>query len=149
MANVKISQLPQTSVVCANALIPLVQNGVTCSTYACNLGGGGGGGIIVSDTACNSTIRCGVGNCVTSPYGAALSGFCNTTSSYLSGCFNVGADFIGGGGCNTISSYYPSSIVAGFCNTITNGGHSHISDGCCNTISSYYGFIGTGRLVCL
>jgi hypothetical protein len=66
MANVPISGLPLTTSVCPTALVPIVQNGVTCSTYACLLGSGGGGGGAVTQITAGSGITispaCGVGN---------------------------------------------------------------------------------------
>ena len=41
MANVKISELPLTLSVSPTALVPVVQNGTTCSTYACLIAAGG------------------------------------------------------------------------------------------------------------
>jgi len=108
MANVKISQLPQTSVVCNNALIPLVQNGVTCSTYACNLGGGGG--IFVAGTGCNSSIRDGVGNTASALYSSALGGNANCNIGVNSTINTGGLNIIGcydltAATCLTTSSY--------------------------------------------
>jgi hypothetical protein len=65
MPNVPISGLPLTTSVCATALVPIVQNGVTCSTYACLLGsGGGGGGVtqITAGTGVTISPACGLGN---------------------------------------------------------------------------------------
>ena len=65
MPNVPISGLPLTTSVCATALVPIVQNGVTCSTYACLLGSGGGGGAVTQITAGTGVTispACGVGN---------------------------------------------------------------------------------------
>ena len=61
MPNVPISALPLTTSVCATALVPIVQNGVTCSTYACLLGSGcGGGGVMAAGSGTCSIVGSGV-----------------------------------------------------------------------------------------
>ena len=89
MAEVKISQLPFSSCVDPTALIPIVQNGVTCSTYACNIGAPP---IMIQGSGCNSTLRCGSGNTASALYSSSLGGTFNTSngcfSTILNGCGN-------------------------------------------------------------
>ena len=86
MPNIPISSLPLTTSVCANGLVPIVQNGVTFSTYSCLLGSGGSGG--------------GSINCIIAGSGAAISPssgignvtICSTTGGGGVDCVIAGSD---------------------------------------------------------
>ena len=84
MPNIPISSLPLTTSVCSTALVPIVQNGVTFSTYACLVGGGGGGG-------------CGGGNVTRLIAGTGVE------ISPSSGTGNVTVCVTGGGGTGNIN----------------------------------------------
>lgn len=157
MPNVPISALPLTTSVCATALVPIVQNGVTCSTYACLLGSGGGGGgvtsIVQGSGICISP-ACGTGAVTICSIGgggvmAAGSGTCSIVGS---GCNNTASgnySFVGGGRCNTAING-SSTISGGYCNK-TNDSNLFSTDattiggGCCNTACGATSTIGGGR----
>lgn len=109
MADVKISQLPFTSTICNTALVPIVQNGMTCSAYVCDIVPPSTS-IIVPSTGCNSSIRCGVGHTVSGAYSTAIGGStnCNTgiNSIVSGGTINIiGCYNLAGATCLTTSSY--------------------------------------------
>ena len=110
MPNIPISSLPITTTVNPIALVPIVQNGVTFSTYSCLLGSGGGGiggNITCLQAGCNVTISpsCGTGvvtvssiggcggiNCVQAGCNVIVSPSCGTgvvTISSIGGCFGI------------------------------------------------------------
>jgi hypothetical protein len=78
--------------------------------------------VMVADSGCCSTVRCGVGNCASGAYSFAGGGICNTAS----GCYS----FIGGGCCNT-ATVCTSVVVGGFnnksicCGSFVGGGVSN------------------------
>ena len=78
--------------------------------------------VMVADSGCCSTVRCGVGNCASGCYSFAGGGICNTAS----GCYS----FIGGGCCNT-ATVCTSVVVGGFnnksicCGSFVGGGVSN------------------------
>jgi acyl dehydratase len=143
MPNVPISALPLTTSVCATALVPIVQNGVTCSTYACLLGGGGGGGVtqITAGTGVTISPACGLGNvtiCASGGGGGPMvagSGTCSIVGNCTLNTASGNYSFVGGGSNNT-SSGYCSFVGGGSCNTafgaygIVVGGFCNLSCGC-------------------
>lgn len=125
MSCVKISQLPFTGTACDTGLVPIVQGGITYSTYACNIGGGGSGGVIIAGTGTLSTIRDGVSNCAAGDCSAAVAGYYNRAG----GC----GTFIGGGGynvagytCPSLNQYFNYDVIVGGClnQTFSNCGQS-------------------------
>jgi hypothetical protein len=176
MPNVPISSLPLTTSVCACGLVPIVQNGVTCATYACLLGTGGGGGVtqITAGTGVTISPACGVGNVTicSAGGGGVMAAGCGTCSIVGSGCGNNACgncSFVGGGCGNTNSGAYSfigsglnncicnisdgSVITGGNCNIINCiSAKSFIGSGCCNnigTISVYSTIVGgRGNIAC-
>jgi len=152
MPNVPISALPITTSVCATALVPIVQNGVTCSTYACLLGsGGGGGGVtsIVQGTGICISPACGTGAVTICAIGggsgvmAAGSGTCSIQGS---GCNNIASgnfSFVGGGECN-LANALNSIIVGGCCNRLNFACGAFIGGGFCNCSNSECSVISGG-----
>jgi hypothetical protein len=153
MSDIKISQLPLLGCVNPTALVPLVQCGITFSTYACNIGGGGGGGVIISGigTSCCSSYRCGVGNTlcdannsanlggrshfISGGYSTLVGGECNTVGAGFGGYFPY--NFIGGGCCNRATGCCDSGGDYGTGTNTVVGGVENIADGA-------FGFIGGG-----
>jgi hypothetical protein len=152
MSDVKISQLPFAACVTPTALVPLVQCGITFSTYACNIGGGGGGVIISGiGTSCCSSYRCGVGNTlcdannsanlggrshfISGGYSTLVGGECNTVGAGFGGYFPY--NFIGGGCCNCATGRCDSRGDYGAGTNTVVGGVENIADGA-------FGFIGGG-----
>jgi len=119
MPNVPISGLPLTTSVCATALVPIVQNGVTCSTYACLLGGGGGGGAVTQITAgCGVTISpaCGIGNvtiCSSNVLPSCGSFTTCVSSPIVCGTTCVISPLV----CGTTSLYTPTLVTSNACIT--------------------------------
>jgi hypothetical protein len=96
----------------------------------------GGAAIIVLDCAgAFSTVRCGVGNCVSNNYGFAGGGYNNTASGL--------ASFVGGGQLNQAFATY-STIVAGQCNRACSD-FTFIGGGINGSASGNYSFIGGGQ----
>jgi len=132
MANCKISQLPVTTSVYGNALIPIVQNNCTCAALLCNISviSVGTGGI----TSTNRT-----GNNATSAFSTASGGQNNSADGI--------ASTISGGYYNLSQGKY-STVSGGYCNQIFDGNSSTdagvfscdaagvIGGGICNTIQN-------------
>jgi len=142
MPNIPISSLPLTTSVCANGLVPIVQNGVTFSTYSCLLGSGGSGG--------------GSINCIIAGSGAAISPssgignvtICSTTGGGGVDCVIAGSDISISCSCgcttnpaitlNVVSGSLDSPMVAG------NGCCSIVGNCSINNACGFYSFIGGG-----
>lgn len=111
MANVKISELPLTLSVSPTALIPVVQNGTTCSTYACLIAAGGVSGTSGTSGAAGAAGANGTsgvsGTAGTSGgFGAVIIAGSGTSASVRDGVSNVAAgnySFAGGGLSNSVS----------------------------------------------
>jgi len=114
MANVKISELPLTLSVSPTALVPVVQNGTTCSTYACLISGSspaGTSGLSGSSGSSGATGASGTagvsGSSGTSGgFGAVIIAGSGTLSSVRDGVSNVAAgnySFAGGGLANSVT----------------------------------------------
>ena len=154
MSNVAISQLPLTTSVCSTALVPIVQDGVTCSTYACLLGGGGGGGGVTQITAgsgiCISPV-CGTGNvtiCSTGGGGGVMASGAGTCSIQGSGSNNLAignCSFAASGFSNTACGNYALAL-GGFGNLSKSGGlgHALIGNGCCNIVCGSFASVVNG-----
>ena len=111
MANVKISELPLTLSVSPTALVPVVQNGTTCSTYACLISGSspaGTSGVSGSSGTSGATGAAGAnGTAGTSGgFGAVIIAGSGTSASVRDGVSNVAAgnySFAGGGLSNSVT----------------------------------------------
>jgi hypothetical protein len=113
------NRLIATNLACAGCAVCSDANGMLVPYTA----GGGGGGIIIADTGCNSTVRCGVTNCASGNY-----------------------SFAGGGQCNTSSGTY-STVVGGFKN-LSQGFNSFVGSGNCNQVcNSTSGCLSYGAVV--
>jgi hypothetical protein len=77
--------------------------------------------VMVADSGCCSTVRCGVGNCASSAY-----------------------SFAGGGCSNNISTSCFSSILGGSSNSIVGGSNQTIAGGYLNSSNGAFDFIGGG-----
>jgi len=96
---------------------------------------------VVSGGICNTSSFSGYGSGGMYP-NTISGGFSNFIGTGSGGKVPHGANVIGGGHTNTISSAYTvngNSISGGYCNTITDGYGMTISGGYCNTISATYG----------
>jgi len=133
MANVKISELPLTLSVSPTALIPVVQNGTTCSTYACLIGGGAGSGTSGTSGAAGAPGAAGTsgvsgasGTAGTSGgFGAVIIAGSGTSASVRQGVGNQASgnfSFAGGGQSNTSGSDH-SFVGGGQCNKIQSNGN--------------------------
>jgi hypothetical protein len=169
--SVPISGLPLTTSVCATALVPIVQNGVTCSTYACLLGSGGGGGVTQITAGSGVTISpaCGLGNvtiCASgggggltsvglsmpSAFSVSNSPLTSNGSISVSGsgnsCQLIGGDgsLISAGTGITISGGTISTGGGGIAMINSGGCCSILGNGLCNSISTFsnYSFVGGG-----
>ena len=168
MPNVPISGLPLTTSVCATALVPIVQNGVTCSTYACLLGSGGGGGAVTQITAGTGVTispACGVGNvticstavlpavgsfstCVSSPIVCGTTLVCTPTLVSTNACITAlntsgCAVCVGTGGLLTAYTATAGIMIAG------GGCNSTLRCGVNNTASGLYSFAaGSCNVAC-
>jgi hypothetical protein len=130
MANVKISELPLTLSVSPTALVPVVQNGTTCSTYACLIAAGGtsgssgssgGAGAPGSAGSSGTSGSAGVsGSSGTSGgFGAVIIAGSGTLSSVRDGVSNVAAgnySFAGGGLANSVT---PGASTSTRCFAVT------------------------------
>ena len=162
MANVKITDLTllaSGSITNTTDVLPIVNVGgdVTNKTTVSDLkgamvGGAGECSIIVGGTLNTTTAPCtfiggGCDNIINNTLrsGSVIVGGRNntTTNGYYPGP-NYENTFIGGGFCNTISSYGLSFIGAGGRNTISAGYANVIVGGCDNTNSGNYSIIGGG-----
>jgi len=147
MPNVPISALPLTTSVCATALVPIVQNGVTCSTYACLLGGGGGGGAVTQITAgCGITISpaCGTGNvtiCSSTVLPSCGSFTTCVTSPIVCGTSCVVSPLV----CGTSSVCTPTLVATNACITGLSTSGCAVCVGACGLLTAYTaGGGGTG-----
>lgn len=146
MSTVKISQLPFTPNVCSTALIPIVQDGITCATYACKLGST----VLVEGSGTASIQRNGFSNSASGIYSLVTQGLsnvagncfttangtnnivCTGNSHILSGQMNVIA-------CDALPNYNPLSSKLG-CTFITaSGGYYNGFTAGQTTLSSSYG----------
>jgi hypothetical protein len=136
MANVKISELPLTLSVSPTALVPVVQNGTTCSTYACLISGSspaGTSGVSGSSGSSGATGASGTSGVSVSGtsgtsggFGAVIIAGSGTLSSVRDGVSNVAAgnySFAGGGLANSVT---PGVTTSTKCFAVT-----------CNTINSF------------
>lgn len=126
MSNVSISQLPLTTSVCPTALVPLVQDGVTCATYACLLGGGGGGGGGLTSVGLSMPSAFSVTNSPLTCNGIISVGAIGTNSQLISGCGGL----ISAGTGITISGGLISSNLVGSVSCIIQGTGMCISPSC-------------------
>ena len=150
MPNVPISGLPLTTSVCATALVPIVQNGVTCSTYACLLGGGGGGGVTQITAGSGVTISpsCGVGNVTicASGGGGGVTQICGGSGISISPSCGTGVVTIcstGGGSSPMVSGSGTCSIQGNGCSNSAYGNFSFVGGGQCNN-AGCFSFVGGG-----
>jgi hypothetical protein len=152
MPNVPISGLPLTTSVCATALVPIVQNGVTCSTYACLLGSGGGGGGGVTQITAGSGVTispsCGVGNVTicASGGGGGVTQICGGSGISISPSCGTGVVTIcstGGGSSPMVAGSGTCSIQGNGCSNSAYGNFSFVGGGQCN-IAGCYSFVGGG-----
>jgi hypothetical protein len=131
MANVKISELPLTLTPSPTALIPVVQNGTTCSTYACLIAAGGAagtsgtsGGAGAPGSNGTSGVSGASGTAGTSGgFGAVIIAGSGTSASVREGVGNQASgnfSFAGGGQSNTSGSDH-SFVGGGLSNSITPG----------------------------
>ena len=128
--------IPANCAVCVNAGGCMVGYG----------GGSGGSGVEILDSGFCSTVRCGVNNCASGDYSAALGGLCNVISNTVT-CLAVGAVVVGGVGNNTCSGGYWSihSCTFAFPPTICNAGAmSFVGAGFQNIASGTCSFVGSG-----
>jgi hypothetical protein len=157
MPNIPISSLPLTTSVCSNGLIPIVQNGVTFSTYSCLVGtsGGGCGGninCIIAGTGISISPSTGVGDVTVCATGSGGTG---NVTSIIAGCAIVISPS-GGTGNVTICATGGAAMVEGIgiCSIVgncsennnANGDYSFVGAGCNNTASACapYSFIAGG-----
>jgi hypothetical protein len=119
MSTIKISQLPLTTTVCNTALIPIVQDGLTCATYACKLGSTvlveGSGTFSVQRNGCsnaatglNSLVAQGVSNSASGAYSLVTQGLANKAGN----CFTTA------NGTNNIVCVSNSHVLSGQMNVI-------------------------------
>ena len=147
MANVKISELPLTLSVSPTALIPVVQNGTTCSTYACLIGGSSASGTSGTSGAAGAPGAAGTSGAAGAPgapgtsgtsggFGAVIiagSGECSSVRDGVSNVASGNYSFAGGGSNNTACSN-TSVIVGGGSNTACGGTASFIGGGILNQV---------------
>ena len=119
MANVKISELPLTLSVSPTALVPVVQNGTTCSTYACLISGSSPAG--TSGTS-----------------GAAGAAGANGSSGTSGETGASGTSGVSVSGTSGTSGGFGAVIIAG------SGTLSSVRDGVSNVAAGNYSFAGGG-----
>jgi len=105
--------------------------------------------VMIADTGCCSTVRCGVCNCASGCYSFAGGGYNNTSlgchsfaGGGISNCACGNSSFVGGGYENLAKNNI-SFIGGGFCNC-TCGDISFVGGGGCNSALSTYSFVGGG-----
>jgi hypothetical protein len=145
MPNIPISSLPLTTSVCSNALVPIVQNGVTFSTYACLVGGSGGGGCgggnvnkLIAGTGVEISPSSGTGDVTVCITGGGGTGNINCL---IAGCGIVLSPSSGVGDvtiCNTLVSCSPMSGQFGSFTIVGNPSTNFIG------FNSSYAFIAGG-----
>jgi len=140
MPNIPISSLPLTTSVCSNGLIPIVQSGVTFSTYSCLLGTGGGGcggniNCIIAGNGIAISPSTGVGNVTICATGSGGTG---NVTSIIAGCAILISPSSGTGNvtiCATGNAVMVEGI--GTCSIVGNCSEN-------NSASGDYSFIGAG-----
>jgi len=113
MSTVKISQLPFTSAVCNTALIPIVQDGTTCATYACKLGST----VLIEGSGTASIQRNGFSNSASGAYSIVTQGLANIAGN----CFTTA------NGTNNIVCTSNSHVLSGQMNVIACDARPNVS----------------------